>query len=233
VNEAHQFLLAHGELVALGLISARLLIPRSRFVRLCVLLYAGLQLYLAITTRRDETVLIWSAVLLGLATLFLAVDLLGGRRARLSREEQAMVGTLLHRVPRGRAKHFIEQGFWLTGRRGDVLVREGEPVRHLYFLSEGEAGVIMADRQVGSFVAGEVIGDLTMLTAESAAATVALSGPARFWCAPAERIEPYLNVHAELRRQIEKSIAKARTVPAEAAPPIDPPPPVAGQTVAT
>ena len=213
MNEVHQFLLANGQYVALGLISAMLLIPRSRFVRLCVLLYAGLQLYLAITTHRDETVLIWSAVLLGVAILFLAVDLLGGRRARLSREEQNMVGTLLHRVPRGRAKHFIEQGFWLTGRRGDVLVREGEPVRHLYYLSEGEAGVIMADRQVGTFIAGEVIGDLTMLTAKAAAATVALAGPARFWCAPAERIEPYLNVHAELRRQIEKSIAKARTAP--------------------
>lgn len=222
VGSVHQFLLAHGDHVVLGLVTAMLLIPRSRFVRLCVLLYAGLQLYLAITGRRDETALIWAAVLLGLAALILLVDLLGGRRARLSREEQAMVSTLLHRVPRGRAKHFIEQGFWLTGRRGDVLIREGEPVRHLYFLSEGEAGVIVADRPVGMVHAGEVIGDLTMLTSETAAATVALAGPARFWCAPAERIEPYLNVHAELRRQIEKSIAKARATPPEQPGPIEP-----------
>ena len=219
MNEVHQFLLAHSDHLALGLVTAMLLIPRSRFVRLCVLIYAGVKLYLALTGPRDETVLIWSAVLVGLAILILLTDLLGGRRARLSREEQTMVTALLHRVPRGRAKHFIEQGFWLTGRRGDVLIREGEPVRHLYFLSEGEAGVIMADRQVGTFRAGEVIGDLTMLTSATAAATVALTGPARFWCAPAERIEPYLNVHAQLRGRIEKSIAKAPGLPDDAAVP--------------
>jgi Cyclic nucleotide-binding domain len=219
VNEflttAREILLDRADYVAIGIVTAMLLIPRARFVRLCALLFAGLQLFRALSLHHDQTIIIWSSILLGLALLILAWDLLGGRRARLSREEQLMVSTLLNRVPRGRAKHFIEQGFWLTGRRGDVLIREGEPVRHLYFLSEGEAGVIIADKPVGTFRGGEVIGDLTMLTSETAAATVALTGPARFWCAPAERIEPYLAVHSQLTRQIEKSIAKARAQPAE------------------
>ena len=124
-----------------------------------------------------------------------------------------MVAAMLNRVPKGRAKHFIEQGFWLNGRRGDILMREGEPIRHLYFLSEGEAGVIMSDKQVGLIRAGELIDDLTSLTNETASATVVLSGASRFWCAPAERIEPSLDVHTDLRRAIEKNIAKRRAMP--------------------
>ena len=210
-----QTLIDNATYIGFGLVSAMLLFPRARFVRFFIALFAGLQLMRTLMTGRDETTIIWMSVVLGLAVLLLAWDLIGGRRARLSREEQAMVAAMLNRVPKGRAKHFIEQGFWLNGKRGDILVREGEPVRHLYFLSEGEAGVIMADKQVGSIRAGELIDDLTSLTNETASATVVLSGPSRFWCAPAERIEPYLDVHTDLRRAIEKNIAKRRAAPAE------------------
>ena len=40
--------------------------------------------------------------------------------------------------------YLIDQGLWLTGTKGDVLTREGEPVDHLYYLADGEARVMSA-----------------------------------------------------------------------------------------
>ena len=113
-----QTLIENANYIGFGLVSAMLLMPRARFVRFFIALFAGLQLARTLATRHDDTTIIWMSILLGLAVLLLAWDILGGRRARLSREEQAMVAAMLNRVPKGRAKHFIEQGFWLNGKRG-------------------------------------------------------------------------------------------------------------------
>ena len=42
-------------------------------------------------------------------------------------------------------------------------------------------------RQVGTCRAGDLIGEVTVLSGEQASATVILTGPARFWCAPGQR----------------------------------------------
>ena len=44
---------------------------------------------------------------------------------------------------------------------------------------------------------------------ELASATVLLSGPARFWCAPAENLKPYVEAHEDIRRAIDHGFATA------------------------
>ena len=120
-----------------------------------------------------------------------------------------MVAALLPGLAPARARHFLDQGFWLSGDRGDVLTREDEPVGHLYYLAAGEARVLSHDRQVGTCRAGDLIGEVTVLSGEQASATVFLSGPARFWCAPAKVLRPYLDAHDEVRHSLEQGFATA------------------------
>ncbi len=96
---------------------------------------------------------------------------------------------------------------WLTGKAGDTLTYEGELVSHLYYLAEGEARVLSMGRQVGLCRAGDLIGELTVLSGENATATVILNTPARFWCAPAEDLRPYVEAHDDIRRAIEHGFA--------------------------
>jgi CRP-like cAMP-binding protein len=114
---------------------------------------------------------------------------------------------LFDELPRSRARHLLDQGVWLAGKAGDVLTREGEPVDHLYYLAEGEARVISMDRQVGLCRKGDLIGELTVLSGETASATVTLTTPARFWCAPADDLRPYVEAHEDIRRAIEHGFA--------------------------
>jgi CRP-like cAMP-binding protein len=61
--------------------------------------------------------------------------------------------------------------------------------------------------EVGHCGAGDLIGELTVLSGETATATVILTRPSRFWCAPAEDLRPYVETHDDIRRAIEHGFA--------------------------
>lgn len=151
----------------------------------------------------------WWGLLLAVTLLLLARRLHRDRRARFTPDEEAMVAALLPDLGAARARHLLDQGFWLSGERGDVLTREDEPVGHLYYLAAGEAKVLSQGRQVGTCRAGDLIGEVTVLSGEQASATVILTGPARFWCAPADVLRSYLNAHDEVRHALEHGFAMA------------------------
>ncbi len=192
-----------------ALLVAAMLAPRLRQLRILVALAALVGFARALFWTGDIVTAVWMALLLGACLLLLGRELYENTRVRFTPEEEAMRDGLLAGVPHSRARHLIDQGFWLNGKDGDTLTREGEPVGHLYYLADGEARVISHGRQVGLCRAGDLIGELTVLSGESASATVILSGPARFWCAPANVLRPYLDAHEDIRRAIERGFSNA------------------------
>lgn len=156
---------------------------------------------------RDRVSLVWSILLLAACLAMLGRRFWENRSVRFSTEEQAMLDRLFTELPRSRARHLIDQGLWLSGKAGDVLTREGETVDHLYYLAEGEARVISMGSQVGLCRPGDLIGELTVLSGETASATVILNSAARFWCAPADDLRPYVETHDDVRRAIEHGFA--------------------------
>jgi len=156
---------------------------------------------------RDRVSMVWMGLLLAACLLTLGRRLWENRSVRFTPEEQAMLDRLFTELPRSRARHLIDQGLWLNGKAGDVLTREGEKVDHLYYLAEGEARVVSMGSQVGTCRPGDLIGELTVLSGETASATVILNTPARFWCAPAEDLRPYVEAHDDIRRAIEHGFA--------------------------
>ena len=129
--------------------------------------------------------------------------LLADRRAKFSTDEDAMLAGPLTGLTRARARHFLDQGFWMTGRKGDVLTREGEQVGQLYYLASGEAKVVSGGRAVGTCRAGQLIGEGTILSPDAATATVTLTEASRFWCAPAKSLNAYLATNDDVRHVLE------------------------------
>lgn len=201
-----EMLVEQAHFVRLAFLSLLLLFPRGQFVRLVVALFAGLELTYALATEANQADIIWASILLGFALLIFLSGVVAARRVRLSAEEQAMAAGLLKGVGRAQARHLIDQGYWLNGRPGEVLLREGEPVTQFCYLAAGEARVQMAGRPIGFCRGGDVVGGLGFFSGESAGATVVLETPARFWCAPAERLKPYFDAHPQLRRRVERNL---------------------------
>jgi len=188
------------------LLIAAVVAPRLRHVQLLVgaaaLVWLARGLWVG-----DMVVAAWSGVLAGLCLILAGRHLWENSNVRFSADERAMVDALFDELPKNRARHLIDQGIWLTGKAGDVLTREGEPVDHLYFLADGEARVLSLGSQVGLCRRGDLIGELTVLSGETASATVILNTPARFWCAPADDLRPYVEAHEDIRRAIEHGFA--------------------------
>lgn len=160
----------------------------------------------AITTG-DVTDAMLGGMLVLLAAAVVGRRLWRDRAVRFTPDEQHMMDSLFDGLPRSRARHLVDQGVWISGRTGDSLTREGEPVEHLYYLAEGDAKVLCDGVEVGHCTAGDLIGELTVLSGETATATVVLTRPSRFWCAPAEDLRPYVEAHEDIRRAIEHGFA--------------------------
>lgn len=191
-----------------ALLIAAVLAPRMAPLRLLVALAATTALGRALWVG-DPVSAVWMGLLLAACLALLGRAWYERRGVRFSDEEKRMLDSLVAGLSKSRARHLIDQGMWLTGKEGDVLTREGEPVGHLYFLAAGEARVMSLGRQVGTCRAGDLIGELTVLSGETASATVILTGPARFWCAPAEDLRPYVEAHDDIKRAIEHGFATA------------------------
>ncbi len=189
-----------------ALLIVAVLLPRPHQIRLVAAAAAAAWLGHAIWLR-DRIEMVGAGLLLLACLGMLARRLWGNRAVRFTPEEQAMLDRLFTELPRSRARHLIDQGLWLSGKAGDVLTREGEKVDHLYYLAEGEARVVSMGSQVGTCRPGDLIGELTVLSGETASATVILNTPARFWCAPAEDLRPYVEAHEDVRRAIEHGFA--------------------------
>jgi hypothetical protein len=192
-----------------ALMVAAVLAPRLAPLRLLLGLAAAAGLIRTLLWTGDTVTAVWMVVLLVTCLVLLGRNLYESRKVRFSAEEKGMLDGFVAGLSRSRARHLIDQGMWLNGKPGDVLTREGEPVGHLYYLAEGEARVTSMGRQVGVCRAGDLIGELTVLSGETASATVILTRPARFWCAPAENLRPYVEAHEDIRRAIEHGFAMA------------------------
>ena len=192
-----------------ALLVVAVLAPRMTSLRILVALSALVGLARALIWTGDLVTAIWMGVLLVACLGLIGRSLYERRKVAFTADENRMLGSLVAGLSQSRARHLIDQGMWLTGKAGDELTREGEPVQHLYFLADGEARVMSLGRQVGTCRAGDLIGELSVLSGEPASATVILNGPARFWCAPAEDLKPYVEAHDDLRRAIEHGFATA------------------------
>lgn len=155
----------------------------------------------------DAAGAIWPGLIAALALILVGRPLWRDKAVRFTPDEQHMMDSLFSGLPRSRARHLVDQGVWISGKAGDTLTREGEPVEHLYYLAEGEARVLSRNVEVGRCRAGDLIGELTVLSGETATATVILTRPSRFWCAPAEDLRPYVEAHEDIRRAIEHGFA--------------------------
>jgi len=129
--------------------------------------------------------------------------LVANRAAKFNQDEQGMLSGPLTGLGRAQARRLIDQGIWMEGRSGDVLIREGEEAAQLYYLANGAAEVHVKGKPVGKINPGSLVGEATVLGEAAAIATVTLSQPSRFWCAQGRALNAYLAANPDARHALE------------------------------
>ena len=157
----------------------------------------------------QPALLFWNVLLLFVNLVLLLQFMRSNAAVRFTPDEEPMLKALLNELPSARARHFLDRGLWLTGKAGETLIRQGEPVTHLFYIADGEAEVTSDGKAVGRVGQGDLVGEVTVLSGETASATVTLQTAARMWCAPAQTLRLYLDAHHDVRHAVEMSFAAA------------------------
>lgn len=193
-------------LLLAGALLAALLLPSPRIASAALAIAGAVTAWLGwLTAGLMAVPVALLVVIVGL------VQSLGGviadGRAELSEDEEALADGPLLGLGRAEVRRFLDQGMWVSGRAGDVLTREGDPVGALTWLASGSAEVLAHGKQVGSVGPGQLVGEATILSTDPATATVRLTEDAHFWCAPARALTAYLAAQPRTRAALERGFS--------------------------
>lgn len=181
------------------------LIVRSRFASHVLLGIAGALGLLYGWWAHGALAIVIPALILIVAGVQISSILNAERSAKFTDEEHAMAEKALVGLNRAQARRLIDQGFWMDGRPGDVLIEEGQDVGQLYYLASGAAEVRANEHLVGRIGPGQLVGEATVLGETAAIATVILIEPSRVWCAQGDALNDYLAANPEARHALEHS----------------------------
>lgn len=196
----------YGALLAL---LAASLVARVQHVRIGLAIAALLALPTAILGWRGPgyTLLILAILLVNLGLI--ARLWLGNRKVVFSGEEQQLRDRHLSGLGAATARDLIDQGHWISAKRGEVLIRENAATPSLFYLAEGAATIVRDGKDVGTLADGALIGEATVLDGSNATGTVTLASDARLWFIPAAGLRAYLAANPDVAGALHEGFARA------------------------
>ncbi len=195
--------------LAFMILAIALIAPPMPWMRIGIVLSSVAGLGYALGFANDLGLALWFFVMLVIGASMMLRFLVSERSSRFSCEEEALRASFMGEMTRAGARHLMDQGNWITGRAGEVLINEGEAISHLFYLHDGEAEITLHGAPVGRVIGGDLIGDATALSGAPATGTVRLASDSRFWCVSAPKLRQYLELHPDARTVIERQINSA------------------------
>ncbi len=131
------------------------------------------------------------------------------QQVRFSAEEDALRREHFNGLNAVAARGLIDQGHWISAKRGEVLIRENQAAPSLFYLAEGQATIRRDGADVGRLTDGALIGEATVLDGTHATGTVALASNARLWFVPAAALRAYLAANPDIASALHEGFARA------------------------
>jgi hypothetical protein len=129
-------------------------------------------------------------------------------RARFTEVETHFIARHLPGLGRGDARALIDRGRWVVLEAGACLAVQNEPVEQLSYIANGEAEVRVDGVRVSACGTGDFVGEMTVLTALPATATVIALGPLTVWQIDAPRLREVTRRRDDLSRELEAAFAR-------------------------
>ncbi len=107
------------------------------------------------------------------------------------------------------ARGLIDQGHWISAKRGEILIRENQAAPSLFYLAEGQATIQRDGAEVGKLSDGALIGEATVLDGTHATGTVLLGSNARLWFVPAAALRRDLAANPAIASTLHEGFARA------------------------
>ncbi len=134
---------------------------------------------------------------------------LGGTNIRFTAEEEELRRQHFPELGAVVARDLIDQGNWISAKRGEVLIRENQAAPSLFYLAEGKATILRDGTEIGKLSDGALIGEATVLDGTHATGTVLLASNARMWFVPAAALRAYLAANPGIAGALHEGFARA------------------------
>lgn len=145
---------------------------------------------------------LWAAIgLAGIARLRL-----GRSRMKIGADEEPIVEALVPGLPSDRARVLLSLGEWRELGPGQALTTEGQPVRWLAYVAEGNCVVERDGERVASLGPQSLIGEMTFLSGAPATATVRTVGTTRIFRFEVRQLRRALERHEDIRAALEHNL---------------------------
>lgn len=149
-------------------------------------------------------------VLIILANLVLLLrGWLGGARPLFTPEEETMRRAHLAQLSPEAARRLIDQGDWISAKRGQLLIRDGEVAPGLFYIAEGDAAMVRDGKDAGLVAEGALIGEAMLLEGGANRAELTLTRDARLWFIPAPMLRRYLAANPDVAARLHEGFARA------------------------
>lgn len=130
------------------------------------------------------------------------------RISRLDPEEQSFVDKTMPGLGRIEARRLLNLATRGDGEPGMRLTEGGERNRNVYYLLSGTAEVRDGNTVIAEIGENTFVGDMGLMSDESATATVELAEPGRYLAFPVDALQKLLENDAEIRRHLKAALSR-------------------------
>ena len=113
---------------------------------------------------------------------------------------------LLAGVPQAALVELVDAARHTSLAPGQTLLREGDPGEEVLLVLEGEAAVTVGGLPVGTIVAGDCVGEMSLLDHAPRSATVTSSSPLRALVVPAAQFRLLLDAHPAVAQRLTATL---------------------------
>ncbi len=145
----------------------------------------------------------WIAIsVVGLSRLYLR-----NRALQFTEEEAEFISERFPTLPRLSAKEFLNSGGWVDLPQGEEVLREGAPVGHLFYLSDGAVSVSSDGHEITRLTKG-FLGEINVIDGAPASATVKALQPSRAFVIARDELRGLTAKDNEFKSALETSLSR-------------------------
>ena len=145
---------------------------------------------------------------------FIVISLIGMLRLyvvenhiRFTTEEKQFISSKFPDLSKNLSRKLLNKGIWVDNGISTVLATEGESLKALVYISDGEAAISLNGKIISYAGKDSFIGEITVLDDAPATATVTLSRPSRYFTIDKAIFKKMILRYPEIRLELTHSFA--------------------------
>lgn len=154
----------------------------------------------------DPVSVLWETVFVIVNLVQLVLIWYYERHHRFSDDGRHFADSMPAGTERSAIKRLLDLSDLMRREPGEVLTREGEPVRQLMYLADGIVKIERGDRVIAICGPGDYVGELSFLSGNSATATATVVKPVRILTFDQARLSAAIESDAPLRRALKSAL---------------------------